>query len=488
MQNTLKDTLTELLSKITEILDVPDHLHDDAVLKYEEIGEWLAAEDSQLKLYAPEIYPQGSFRLGTVVRPLSEKDEYDIDLVCHLRIEKEKVTQEELKQMVGDRLKERAEIKDLLEECRRCWSLDYPQQFHMDVLPAIPNNERQPTGILLTDTDLIKWQKSNPIAYADWFYARMEVMLQEKKAEFAESIRASIEDVPEWQVKTPLQRAVQLLKRHRDIYFQNDQENKPVSIIITTLAAWAYRNQVNLYDTLLDIIRDMTKFIENRSGKWWVANPVDPDENFADKWNEKAERRLAFFKWHERIQSDFADIVDKRSLYEFAESLSTPFGRSAVLTAAKSLGLDFSEGAVIHRAILIQIPALADSQHCRAPEWPLMLSYKASITGTVYRALYSKKKLWDLTDRPVPKNVGLRFVISTNVPPPYEVRWQVVNTGREAAIAGQLRGGFYRSDDSTDAVRWESTSYAGTHWIEAFIIKNDVCVARSNRKFVKIRS
>src|SRR5208283_1165134 len=130
MQNTLKDKLTELLVKITEVLDIPDHLHDDAVLKYEDIGEWLAAEDSKLNLYTPEIYPQGSFRLGTVVRPLSDRDEYDIDLVCHLRIEKEKVTQEDLKQMVGDRLKKRNDIAEILEESRRCWSLDYPLQFH----------------------------------------------------------------------------------------------------------------------------------------------------------------------------------------------------------------------------------------------------------------------------------------------------------------------------------------------------------------------
>lgn len=42
-----------------------------------------------------------------------------------------------------------------------------------------------------------------------------------------------------------LQRIVQILKRHRDIMFNGD-EDKPISIIITTLASRAYRGETNL--------------------------------------------------------------------------------------------------------------------------------------------------------------------------------------------------------------------------------------------------
>ena len=65
-----------LLEKIAGELDIPDSLYEDAVIKYEDIGEWLSENHSELKKYLPEIYPQGSFRLGTVVRPISEKEEY----------------------------------------------------------------------------------------------------------------------------------------------------------------------------------------------------------------------------------------------------------------------------------------------------------------------------------------------------------------------------------------------------------------------------
>jgi len=48
----------------------------------------------------------------------------------------------------------------------------------------------------------------------------MKVILTERRAALAKDAQLNVEDVPEWQIKTPLQIAVQILKRHRDIYFK----------------------------------------------------------------------------------------------------------------------------------------------------------------------------------------------------------------------------------------------------------------------------
>ena len=61
---------SDLLAATAVELDIPDDLHEAASLKYEEVGVWLASETSSLVTYAPDIYPQGSFRLGTVVKPI----------------------------------------------------------------------------------------------------------------------------------------------------------------------------------------------------------------------------------------------------------------------------------------------------------------------------------------------------------------------------------------------------------------------------------
>jgi hypothetical protein len=50
-----EQVLADVLVKTASALDIPDHVYEDAVLKYEEVGTWLAAQDSELSQYIPEI-------------------------------------------------------------------------------------------------------------------------------------------------------------------------------------------------------------------------------------------------------------------------------------------------------------------------------------------------------------------------------------------------------------------------------------------------
>jgi hypothetical protein len=50
------------------------------------------------------------------------------------------------------------------------------------------------------------------------------------------------------------------------------EKNRPISIIITTLAAKAYGNQSDLYDALISVATRMHEYIEKRdNGEWWVV-------------------------------------------------------------------------------------------------------------------------------------------------------------------------------------------------------------------------
>lgn len=478
--------LSDLLAAIADQLDISEELYEEATLKYEEVGIWLAEDEEGLGPYSPEIYPQGSFRLGTVVRPVDPECDYDIDLVCHLDLRKESTTQKDLKDMVGKRLKESPVFSKILRPSRRCWNLDFPRQFHMDVLPAIANRERLPDGILLTDTELIRWQKSNPKEYANWFRRAMETQFVTKRAVLAEALNANIEDIPEWRVKTPLQRAVQLLKRHRDVYFAGDQENRPVSIIITTLAAHAYKNQDNVYDALAGLASDMPKYIEWRDGKWWVENPVEAGENFADKWNEKSSRRDAFVVWLNRIRNDAEQEIVGLTLREGVNRLGPQFGKNAVSNAESRFLSGFGASTPSVAIATRPLPTVSsDVPHCQSPQWPVQTRYKVDIRGSLHTKMRGQR-IGELARRRVSKRLWLRFSIQTNAPGPYTVHWQVVNTGNEAYNAGQLRGDFYPSEQYAGDVHWESTLYSGVHWVEAFVVKNGVCVARSGKKYVNV--
>ena len=70
------------------------------------------------------------------------------------------------------------------------------------------------------------------------------------KAMLEKRALASIDDVPTWERRTPLQRTIQILKRHRDVRFKDNCEFAPISMIITTLAAQAYQGEEDLYEAL----------------------------------------------------------------------------------------------------------------------------------------------------------------------------------------------------------------------------------------------
>jgi hypothetical protein len=154
--STLIPALTKSLEDVARLLDIPDDVVDEATARYEAVAAWLGDETSPLRQHAPELYPQGSFRLGTTVRPLLANDEFDIDLVCGLDIRKESTTQKDLKALVGDRLKASAELEALVHERRRCWQLKYTKRFHLDVLPAIPDGERPGQRVDRGDTRMAR--------------------------------------------------------------------------------------------------------------------------------------------------------------------------------------------------------------------------------------------------------------------------------------------------------------------------------------------
>lgn len=353
----------DVLEGIAAALDIPLSLFEEAKHRYESVGDWLDREESELAAYDPTISPQGSFLLGTVIRPLTDADEYDVDLVCRLEGTKAQFTQKSLKEAVGREvaLYVRANrMKKPLEEGRRCWTITYADgtQFHVDILPALPDAQRyqilleqrgyqqlsQNTAltnqaIAITDKSAANyalpsddWPQSNPQGYAAWFRGRMAAQIARHKRALAEAYgaAASVDDIPDYKVKTPLQRAVQLLKRHRDLMFADDGEHKPISIIITTLSAHAYNEESTITEALQSILTRMDQFIEYRGDEAWVANPVNPAENFADKWVEEPRKRENFYRWLEQSRRDFALYLRASSFEVVPQELKETLGRDLV--------------------------------------------------------------------------------------------------------------------------------------------------------------
>lgn len=87
---------------------------------------------------------------------------------------------------------------------------------------SITDNERIPE--YSTSTEPEEWLQSNPFGYAKWFMNIADNIKGQRTKMF--SLNESVNPTPKYQSeRLPLQRAVQLLKRHRDIMFQDYSED-----------------------------------------------------------------------------------------------------------------------------------------------------------------------------------------------------------------------------------------------------------------------
>ncbi len=69
-------------------------------------------------------------------------------------------------------------------------------------------------------------------------------------------------------------------------------------------------------------------------------------------------------------------------------------------------------------------------------------------------------------------------IVSTSVEWPYEVKWKVKNVGQEAVRRDCLRGQIVDSNIRGGMQRHETSNFRGPHYVECYIIKNGVVVAR----------
>jgi len=394
-----------IIKEVASAIDIPDTASERAEARYKDLGEWFGRNDAHCHAFNPHIYSQGSFRLGTVIRPVDDDGEYDLDMGCRLRlgITKKTHTQQQLKELVGLDLEEYRTARGIQEKRKekpRCWRLIYADKlrFHLDTVPSIPEtSERRrliheaivrsgaDDALALRVANLTgaitdnrrwnygniddNWLLSNSEGFALWFESRMRQarMLMESLAQQARA--AKVDELPSYRWKTPLQRSVQLLKRHRDIFFSDDQDGKPASVIITTLSARAYQGEAEVADALETILASMGDFINPTFPH--VPNPVNPAEDFADKWRDPAAHHhnleAKFRQWMHQAQIYFETIGKQRKpelIVEMANNklgvllnakdISTKLGigpaNSLLKPAAVPAGLSFPDKPIVPKA------------------------------------------------------------------------------------------------------------------------------------------
>lgn len=337
-----KQNIDKMLRRIATEIEISQTEHERAVKSYNAVGTFL---DNNIPQYDIKVIPQGSFRLGTVIKPITDKDEYDIDLVAI--VDNKFTNAEDLKNIVGDALKESDRYSEKLKEGKRCWTIEYAESsnYHMDILPAMKSDTYMTTKELTMthkedEKSDYEFRQTNPEAYYDWFAKRMVEEKKKLTEEYAIRNKLEIVDVPEYEIKTTLQIAIEIIKRYRDIKFQENLDIKPISIILTTLMARIYTGKENVYELIEKFSKEYIMYLEkDENGDILIKNPVNENENFADKWPQYPERKEAFFKFMTELNIDLVTnkILLEGNIRDQATSYKKLFGENMVNRVYESI-------------------------------------------------------------------------------------------------------------------------------------------------------
>lgn len=392
-ENRMSDVL-DLISK----LDISPTMYKDAVEKYKNLGTYLQEKGIQA-----EFYPQGSFSLGTVVRPYKDNKDanFDLDAICQILDEKRETTPQDIKEAVESVFEESEKYKSKLTKCDKCCTINYAETneigFSIDIVSAVNEDEYTKTRLKgksnlpqYLDTAIAisskkeedyKWATNNPKGFKEWFDNINRPFLEnnpiQSRSAIFESYRKvfnSIEEIPIELERSALQRVIQILKRHRDVYFSKKKDGdtlKPISAIITTVVASiasTAQPSLNVLDLLKYVLSefdiyskrqilneaDFSNFYKNRNivkrieGIWIIENPVNPEDNLADSWNENPLLAKAFFDWAKCVSADFLESYEKRD-EEYLTLLESALGSDFV---RKSIDIKkYSSSVVVAKPI-----------------------------------------------------------------------------------------------------------------------------------------
>lgn len=364
--------------KLIEGLDIPQGLYEKAIGHYNAVAAFLQEQGIE-----SDIYPQGSYSLGTVVRPYKESEDaaYDLDAVCEIKINKSDTTAEEIKKMVGDALKSDGTYRKMLqEEWDKCWTLEYAEVngigFSVDIVPAVAEEDivlkknLETEGVDFTvydsqiaithkDGERYTWKTSNPKAYQNWFKKLNERFVKAERQRLAKRRdgrlyvlnEATVEKIPETRGRSALQRVIQIVKYHADVYYTkgNIKEYKSASVIVTTLIALLAQEadpSLEVFPLLSYIVGELEIYGENLSltesvfakryenknvirrigGQWVLRNPLNPSENLVDSWNQEPCKAQYFFQWIRILKKDYLTSLDTED-EKFMAILENNFGK-----------------------------------------------------------------------------------------------------------------------------------------------------------------
>jgi len=284
--------------------------HDKAVDRFDTMKDWIDREGSPLRGLVSLLYGQGSMAISSTVARVSERDEYDIDVIVDLAIRPDSRPQSVL-DTLHDAVRGERGSRYWGKTVRhsRCVCVSYEDGMHIDLTPALrlaglPDRtsvifHSKPDDPAVPDQHL----QANPWGLADWFNSQTRIeadfakFFAERADDYARRIdgRAPAEDVPGRKRADQKSRALialQLIKRWRNVLFDQRERAKlrrPPSVLLTKLIGDNANQTRSLAEELEHQAMCMLARFEyevSRNRKIVEVNPRCPQDVLTDRWPE----------------------------------------------------------------------------------------------------------------------------------------------------------------------------------------------------------
>ncbi|HPL15907.1 MAG TPA: nucleotidyltransferase [Spirochaetota bacterium] len=404
-------------------------------------------ENELFKQYYISVSPQGSYRQKTIIKPVTDEDEFDVDILFQLKSVDGWEPKDYLNNLHAE-FKKSDRYKDIVDKRgkTRCVTLDYADDFHIDIVPCV---QRGGLSYIMNKKDNT-YELTDADGYANWFSDKNSITGENQ-----------------------LIKVVRLFKYIRD--YQRSFTVK--SVVLTTLIG----NQITAIDSGSDMFQDVPTSLNtlfNRFDNYLqsnitmpaVYNPCLPSENFNRHWDQDKYSvfRKNIHSIREKINLAFDEDDRKKSAEKWAEIFGDKFPQPVQKTDSNAL-----------------------SYHSPYNDWPAVsedfierygirydLQYQLKINSHVHQNGFRGFNLRG-TKNPLCKEIKLEFFVEKNTtPPPYNIKWKVKNRGEQAQRLNALRGEI--TDDNGTMSKVEHTRYRGVHYVECYVIKGKTCVARDS--------
>lgn len=398
-----------------------------------------------------DVIAQGSYAHRTIIKPVRAGDEFDADVLLYLS-EVDGWEAADYVERLHDVFRASSTYKEKAHRRTRCVTLDYAGDFHIDVVPFLERDGRK----WITNRHENAYELTDPEGYTEW--------LEEKHRT----------------ANYTLVKAIRLVK-----YLRNFKRTFDVkSFVLNVLLGERINDAALLADpgcyvdvptTLRTVMNRLSEYVCDRPALPTIMDPSGTGENLSDRWDQDgyAAFRGAIMRYAAWIDDAWGETDKALSVQKWQRVFGDKF-QPPVQTAPSTLSRTAPTAPVSYRNTE---QSLADVGIIER----MSPSYRLRIKGRVTRKYGFRDYTLDRSGSKVQVGRTLEFsIIDCSVPEPYDIFWKVKNNGEEARERDSVRGQIERRGGSRSIV--EPTAFAGPHYVECYIVKNGVCVARDRQE------